>query len=135
MEDAVTITKKQGAHPAKRVSHNADGSTTLITGVTLRSMLVNNFLINVPKDISSQFTADMLGYQLSTRFTIGPDARLQYAEIVGVVPGKTPLVVQVGYQITGEAHQSDLPRLPPTSSVTDVSRSVFNHKLDQINGD
>lgn len=134
MEDAVTQTLKEGSNVTKRVTDNGDGTTTLLTGVTLASMLKYNFLLNVPSSISDKFTPAMLKYQLPARFVIDSKGAIQIASIQGVVPGSTPFVVQVGFQVTGFAQQSDFPTLPPANQITNVPHKTFNDALDKING-
>ena len=132
MEDALRFTLKSGIPVTQRVEHNEDGTTTLVAGVTLSSMLKDNFLLNVPPDIQKQFTPTMLRYQLSARFVLDRSGRLEIAQISGTVPGPTPFTVQVGYQVTGSAATSDLPQVPPAAQVTTLSAKVFNAAVARI---
>lgn len=134
MEDAVTYTAKEHAKVIKRFSRNADGTRTLLTGVTLASLLEDNFLLNIPESIRTQFTPAMLSYQLPARFVIDGKGDIQVASITGTVPGRTALDVQLGFQVTGSADSRDLPALPAASDTTFVTAKTFYADLNKING-
>jgi hypothetical protein len=102
----------------KQVSVASDGALTLTTGVTVRSLLVNDFVVNIPTYISKTFTPAALNTQLTLKIVMSQAHHLQLIQLSGTVPGSTPLVIQDGFLVDGPGDPKVVPAAPAAADTT-----------------
>lgn len=128
----------RGAQMRRSVSTEPDGVVHSETEVTLAAVVAEDALLDIPSEVSDLFTPAMLDSFIPVSIWQDADGQLLKTEMNGTVRGTDGVedfVVQVGFEITGDAARSDFPAVPDPADVTTIDqsgRSAFYDALGDL---
>ena len=73
-----------------------------------------------------------LNEQVPASFTVDTQGHVRLAQVYGTFPGPKPFLIQLGYQVTGQANSADIPPLPDLAQVTTMSKARFDFELLKV---
>jgi hypothetical protein len=105
------------------------------TGALLGLMIEEGF-IAIPEDRRGEITEPMLETVVPVTIQLNENMRFAGFEIRGKVSDgdATPLELQIGYEILGEALEEDFPEVPPANQVTAITdKAAADRFWEQFN--
>lgn len=116
----------------KEARRNADGTSEVLTGVTLDTFLEFKVMI-FSDELKKKFTPEMLKEVLPVRISFDADGHFSTFELRATVPGEpTQLQLQLGYEVKGTTEESDFPEPPKPDEVTALDKSASDKFWDEV---
>jgi hypothetical protein len=116
----------------KEARRNADGSSEVLTGITLETFLEFKVMI-FSDELKKKFTPEMLNSVLPVRINFDADGRFSKFELRATVPGEpTQLQLQLGYEVKGTTEESDFPEPPKPDEVTALDKAASDKFWDDV---
>lgn len=109
-----------------------DGSTQLVTAITVDSALAQPGLIDLSSEVTSQFDEEILQSLIPLSVWQDAEGLLTKIELSGQVDGDTPLLVQTGFEVSGVAVEENFPQPPSPLDITLLDGGQYQALRDAV---
>lgn len=122
LDNALAQTKLEAPERLPREVVRTEDGVEVTTGALLGLMLDEGF-ITVPEEQRDEITEPMRDAMVPVTIQLNENMRFTGFEIRGKVSDgdATPLELQIGYEVLGEALEEDFPEVPPANEVTAIT--------------
>lgn len=135
LHNMINITIESGEDVRRLVSVDEDGTVHSQTQITLQAMLDDGGILSFGDDIIESFPDSMFEARIPVDFWQDADGNLLKMEMNGVFEGDATsgdLLIQSGFEVTGQGSAVEVPALPPDWDVTIIEADQVSAFWDQV---